>query len=138
MTMLEQLKQIDPDKLSPENRQRLEAVKARLEAIEEDRILREAQQEAARNDPVRRLEQIEEEARQAERARLLRQRNDEAEAVFAREEKARGEGLVQVVRSADCPIVIRHVSREAFLEMQRRTQALLEAGKAEDADDVAT
>lgn len=135
--MLDQLSKIDPAKLTPEMRARLEAVRDRLATANEKLALLDAEEEARRNDPARVMQEAERLAERRARDAVLRQAQRDGAAAYEAECERHGASRVALVNTVEGPIVLVSLGRDTLREMYKRVAELQNAGKSQDADEIA-
>jgi len=135
--ILEKLKKLDPQKLSPEQRSELADVMRRLEDAAQERSLLGAQEEAERTDPARLLDEAKRQAEEQELAAKIAQRLREGNEVWSRAARRVGQNSVALVRTVEGPIVVRSLTTDDYKQMAKRVEALQKDGKDDEANEVA-
>lgn len=107
---MSKLDKLDPQKLTPEQRARLEKIREKQAANADALLVLNAQEQ----DVDRLLDQEDWEAEQKAHEALVRKRTLEADKAFKEATRKYGHGTASMVPTPDGPVVIRTPTKEAF------------------------
>lgn len=119
---MSKLDKLDPTKLTPEQRARLEKIREKQTANADALLILTAQEQ----DVDRLLDDEDWAEEQKAHEALVKKRTLEAEKAFREATRKHGQGTVATVATPDGPVVLRAPTREAFKMLQEVTKTVEE------------